>query len=196
MTSLVERPVNEHNLRNYGIHKANPAISVDFLSKLKYESKVSSTQTRSELFKVAETSPTYNIWTLQPPDFNPQAFKASPVKRKLEELARLKAEYEIAVLNSKAAPNAAERRRNDKRLRDLFKELKEMAEAEQQARTRSKFRNEVKKPTFKVRFQPLDSQQSKIEFTRHGIHKREAYTAPQLHDYRQVMTKLSALFFV
>ena len=183
MALLAEQPLKDESRI---LHRVHSALNVDFLSKLKYESSVSSAETRSELFKVQEFFPKYDIWTLQPPNFNAQAFKASPAKRKLAELARLKAEYETAVLQSKAAPNAAERRRNDKRLQDLFKELKEIAEAEKRAKIQSNFRTEAEKPNFQVRFQPLDSQQSKIDFTRHRTHRREAYTAPQLHDYRQV----------
>jgi len=188
---LLEQPMERENFR-----KSHPELNVDFLSKLKYESTVSSTKTRSELFKVQESNSKYDIWTLKPPDFNAQAFKASPTKKKLEELARLKAEYEIALLQSKAAPNAAERRRNDKRLQDLFKELKEMAAAEQRAKTQSGFRTELEKPVFQVRFQPTDSQQSKINFTRYGTHKRESYTAPQPHDYRQVWIVLFTYVFL
>ena len=165
---------------------SNAEISNDFVSKLKHESLVSNIFTRSHLFKIKETPPIYDIWKLQPPNFNPQAFEPDPSKPRLEELVRLKAEYEIEAAKSKAAPNANERRRNDKRLHDLFDKLREMAASEQRAKTSREFRTSLEKPNFQVRFQPMDVMQSKIDFTRHGIHKRDIYTAPQPHDYRQV----------
>ena len=167
-------------------------ISVDFLGKLKYESKTASSSRRSKLFEVLEKTPQYDIWTLQPPNFNPQAFEADPNKKRNERLEELKANFEIASELSKSAPNASERRKNDKRIQDLFNDLRNLAAADQRAKTSSNFRTSLPKPRFRLRFQPEDKWQSQIEFSKYGKHQRESYTAPQPHDYRQVFEKFKA----
>ena len=160
-------------------------ITIDFLSKLKHDSKLTNTRIRSDLFAV-ETRPfVYDVWKLQPPNFNPQAFEPNPSKRKEEVIKRLKEECKVMAQISKSAANAEERRKNNKRLQDLFVQLREIA-VEQQ-RTKAGFsRPATERPSFRLRFRPCDTLKSKIEFTKHGTYKKEAYVPPQLHDYRQV----------
>lgn len=165
--------------------KPRNELSIDFRSKLKHESKTSSSKTRSDLFYIHPQPYLYNVWTLQSPNFNAQAFEPNPSKQKEYMLSVLKEECRMMSELSKQAPTAEERRRNDKRLRDLFIKLSEIA-AEKQLAEAGYFRPATERPSFRLRFKPKDKLEGKIDFAKHGTHKKEPYVSPQLHDYRQV----------
>ncbi|XP_076809642.1 uncharacterized protein LOC143452522 [Clavelina lepadiformis] len=164
---------------------SNPSLpNFDLFAKLRFESEKSSFLRRSQLFKLPEKAPTYDVWKLQPPNFNPQVFEPAPVERNSKEAVKPWIYDQYTSYTVGSAPNARERRRNDKRKMDFFNELeKAAAEKQQRAQTCGDFRS--RSDAMRLRFKIPDPHQTRVDFVRRGMYKPGVYEMPQPHDFRQ-----------
>jgi len=155
--------------------------TIDFRSKLKFDSSKLSTVRRSDLYSAPSKQYVYDIWTLQPPNFNPQAFEPRPVERNSREAVRPWEYDRFTAYKTRVVANAAKRKSSDKRLSDYIKQLRDLSNSRAKTCGALETRSD-----FKVRYKIMDPYEARIDFVKNGMHPAGEYVMPQPHDYRQV----------
>ncbi|XP_039265864.2 putative uncharacterized protein C7orf78 [Styela clava] len=154
--------------------------SFEFLDKARFIARENTSSWRSRKFKPRQQEEEINIWTLKPPNFNPQAFSVKPPERNSREAIRPeKYENESSRKYAKLVVPAAERKKD-------FKREMELADLVRQASSinlpKTKFE---RRPNFAVYFHILDPSEAKAQFVKDGMYKPPQYEMPKPHDFRQ-----------
>lgn len=154
--------------------------SFEFTDKVRFAAKQDTINRRSENFKLPTEERIIDVWTLKPPNFNPQAFAVKLPERNSREAVRPERyNTESGEQYETVKTSAADRKKDHRREAELRAMVREASSIHLPPSELSR------RPPFGLRFRMKDAHEARLHSVKHGTYKLDQYQMPKPHDFRQ-----------